>query len=201
MNLLSALAPVPMPTSHPIVHQLRHGWSWFVSVGVLVALLGVAALALVVSATIASVVVIGILMIVAGGAEIVMGIKSHNLSRFFLWILGGVAYIAVGGFALAQPLVAAALFTLVLGIGMVAVGLIRIYIGSHLCNQTRRSVMLAGLAAAVVGVIILIGWPTNSFVVLGVLLGLDLIFWGVSWIVLGLRLHSHHAHYIQTAAQ
>jgi uncharacterized membrane protein HdeD (DUF308 family) len=61
--------------------------------------------------------------------------------------------------------------------------------------------MLAGLAAALVGVFILIGWPTNSFVVLGVLLGLDLLVWGVSWIVLGLRLHSHHSHYIQTAAQ
>ena len=201
MNLLTALAPVPMPTSHPIVHSLRHGWAWFVSVGLLVTLLGVAALVLVISATIASVVVIGILMIIAGGAEIVMGVKSHTLSRFFLWIFSGIAYIGVGAFALAQPLVAAALFTLVLGLGMVAIGLIRVYVGSHLCNQTRRSVILAGLAAAVVGVIILIGWPTNSFIVLGVLLGLDLIFWGVSWIVLGLRLHSHHAHSIQTAAQ
>jgi uncharacterized membrane protein HdeD (DUF308 family) len=201
LNLLTALAPVPMPTSHPIVHSLRHGWAWFVSVGLLVTLLGVAALVLVISATIASVVVIGMLMIVAGVAEIVMGIKSHNLSRFFLWILGGIVYIAVGAFALAQPLVAAALFTLVLGLGMVVIGVIRVYIGSHLCNQTRRSVILAGLAAAVVGVIILIGWPTNSFVVLGVLLGLDLIFWGVSWVVLGLRLHAHHTHYIQTAAQ
>lgn len=201
MNLLTALAPVPMPTSHPIVHSLRHGWAWFVSVGLLVTLLGVAALVLVVSATIASVVVIGILMIIAGAAEIVMGVKSHSLSRFFLWILSGIAYIAVGAFALAQPLVAAALFTLVLGFGMVAIGLIRIYIGSRLCNQTRRSVIFAGLAAALVGVIILLGWPTNSFVVLGILLGLDLIFWGVSWIILGLKLHSHHAHDIQTAAQ
>ncbi len=201
MDLLNVLAPVPMPTSHPIVHQLRHGWAWFVSVGLLVALLGVVALVLVVSATIASVVMIGILMIIAGVAEIVMGIKSHRLSSFFLWIFGGIAYIAVGGFALVQPLIAATLFTLVLGAGMIVVGLIRVYIGSHLCDKTRVSVMLAGLAAALVGVFILIGWPTNSFVVLGVLLGLDLLAWGVSWIVLGLRLHSHHSHYIQTAAQ
>lgn len=200
MDLLNVLAPVPMPTSHPIVHQLRHGWAWFVTVGLLVALLGIVALVLVVSATIASVVMIGILMIIAGVAEIVMGIKSHRLSSFFLWIFGGGAYIAVGAFALAQPLIAAALFTLVLGIGMIVIGLIRVYIGSHLCDKTRVSVMVAGAAAALVGVFILIGWPTNSFVVLGVLLGLDLLVWGISWIVLGLRLHSHHAHYIQTAA-
>jgi uncharacterized membrane protein HdeD (DUF308 family) len=186
---------VPSPTKPAslgsIIERLRHRWGWFVAVGVLIMLLGLAALLLVVSATIASVFAIAIFMIVAGGAEIVMGFSAHNWCRFFLWIVGGIAYIVVGAFALAQPLMAAAVFTLVLGAGMVAMGIIRIYVGSHLGTGARRPAIFAGFVTTLVGAIILIGWPTNSFIVLGLLLGLDLMFWGASWVALGWRLRAH----------
>lgn len=200
MDLMIPSLPLPGKPMRfgRLVDHLHHGWSWFLGVGILITLLGVTALALVVSATIASVVVIAIFMIVAGGAEILMGFHAHNWCRFFLWIIGGLAYIAVGAFALAQPLMAATVFTLVLGIAMVALGLIRIYIGSHLGPGARRPALLSGLVAAAVGVVIVIGWPTNSFIVLGFLLGLDLMFWGGSWIALGLRLRAHPDRKVET---
>jgi uncharacterized membrane protein HdeD (DUF308 family) len=174
-----------------VMERLRHRWIWFVGMGSLFMLLGLTAVALVFSATIASVFAIAIFMIVAGGVEIVMGFKAHNWCRFFLWIFGGLGYIIVGAFALAQPLMAAAVFTLVLGVGMFAVGLVRIYVGSHLGPGARRGPLAAGFVTMAVGTVVVIGWPTNSVVVLGLLLGLDLIFWGGSWIWLGLRLRRH----------
>lgn len=190
---------VPTPGSGPLhstglgtlIERLRHRWGWFVGLGALIAALGVIALVLVVSATLVSVFVIALFMVVAGGAEIVMGFNARNWCRFVLWIFGGIAYIVVGAFALAQPLMAAAVFTLVLGAGMVAMGVIRIYVASHLGKGARVPSMLAGAVTLAVGGIILVGWPTNSLVVLGILLGLDLIFWGGSWIALGLRLKAH----------
>lgn len=193
MKPLIESAPIPEKPGSlgSIIERLRHRWGWFVAVGVLITLLGLAALLLVVSATIASVFAIAIFMIVAGGAEIVMGFNAHNWCRFFLWIFGGLAYVVVGAFALAQPLMAAAVFTLVLGASMAATGFIRIYVGTHLGPGARAPVIFAGFVTSAVGIIILIGWPANSFVVLGLLLGLDLMFWGVSWIALGLRLRAH----------
>jgi uncharacterized membrane protein HdeD (DUF308 family) len=91
--------------------------------------MGVAALILVVSATIASVYTIAIFMILAGGAEIPTGLSAKTWGRFLLCIFAGLAYIVVAAFALAQPLVAAAFFTLVLGSGMIATGIVRIYLG------------------------------------------------------------------------
>ncbi|HYP58373.1 MAG TPA: DUF308 domain-containing protein [Beijerinckia sp.] len=173
------------------IERLRHRWGFFVAFGVLVGLLGLAALGLVVSATIASVYTIAIFMIIAGGAEIVTGFGAQSWGRFFLWILAGLCYIVVGAFALAQPLVAAALFTLMLGAGMVATGVVRIYIASQLGPGHRGLVMLAGAVTALVGLLIILGWPANSFFILGILLGLDLFFWGASWIVFGLRLRRH----------
>jgi uncharacterized membrane protein HdeD (DUF308 family) len=173
------------------VGQLKHRWGWFVAFGVLMFLLGIAALLLVVSATIASVYTIAVFLIIAGGAEIALGISSRSWGRFFLWIIGGIAYVVVGAFAFARPLMAAAVFTLLLGAAMLVTGLIRVYMGTHLGKGVRGSVIFAGIVTAVVGFIIILGWPTNSFIVLGLLLGIDLMIWGASWIMLGLRMKAH----------
>lgn len=170
------------------LEHLRHRWGIFVGFGVLVVLLGLTALILVFSATIASVFTIAIFMIIAGGAEVVMGISTRSWGRSFLWIIAGLAYIVVGAFALAQPLIAAILFTLALGAALLVTGIVRIYLASHLGAGARRPVLIAGAITALVGLVILIGWPTNSFFILGTLLGIDLLFWGGGAIALGLRL-------------
>jgi uncharacterized membrane protein HdeD (DUF308 family) len=175
------------------VERLRHRWAWFLALGCLMFLLGISALVLVISATIASVYTIAVFMIIAGGAEIVMGFGSRSWGRFFLWVIGGIAYIIVGAFALARPLLAAEVFTLMLGAAMLATGIIRVYMGSHLGKSVRGTVIFAGIVTATVGFIIILGWPTNSFIVLGLLLGIDLMIWGASWITLGLRMRAHAA--------
>jgi uncharacterized membrane protein HdeD (DUF308 family) len=153
--------------------------------------MGGAALVLVVSATIASVYTIAVFMIVAGAAEIATGLGAKTWRRFVTWIIAGLAYIVVAVFALAQPLIAAAFFTLLLGAGMIATGVVRIYLGSHLGAPLRGPILFAAALTALFGVLIVAGWPANSFAILGVLLGLDLAFWGVAWIWFGLRLRRY----------
>lgn len=114
------------------IESLRPRWRWIVALGVLIAGMGLAALILVVSATIASVYTIAVFMIISGAAEIATGVGAKTWGRFLLWIIAGLAYIVVAAFALAQPLIAASFFTLVLGIGMITTGLVRIYLGAHL---------------------------------------------------------------------
>ncbi|HEX3495629.1 MAG TPA: DUF308 domain-containing protein [Methylocella sp.] len=86
-----------------------------------------------------------------------------------VWIFAGLTYIVVAAFAVAQPLVAEAFFTLVLGAGMIATGVTRIYLGVRLGASPRHPVLLAGVLTALVGVSIVAGWPANCFVILGVL--------------------------------
>ena len=179
------------PGSEPLggmAERLRHRWGWFVGFGALAAILGLAALVLVVSATIASVLTVAIFMIITGGTEIVMGFGSQTWGRFFLFILLGLLYIIAGAFALAQPLLAAAVLTLMLGWALVATGAVRIWLGTHLPPGSKSMMILAGVATLLFGFVIVLGWPGNSFFVLGIILGLDLLFYGASMIAFGMRL-------------
>ena len=65
------------------IESLRPRWLWIVGLGTLIASLGVAALILVVSATIASVYTIAIFMILAGAAEIATGLERQDVGPVF----------------------------------------------------------------------------------------------------------------------
>lgn len=173
------------------MEKLRHRWGWFVAMGALAVLLGVLALGMVVHATITTVYIIAVFMIIAGAAEITVGVNSKDWGHFFLWVLAGLFYIVAGAFALAQPYHAAVILTLMLGSAMLAAGIVRVYIGTHMHSHAKTMVILGGSVTALVGLLIILGWPTNSVVILGTLLGVDLLFTGIMWAGFGLRLKNH----------
>ena len=185
-----ALAP-SHATLGTAMEKLRHRWGFFVGLGALAILLGVIALGLDVLATLTAVYIIAIFMIVAGGSEIVVGVNAKDWSHFFLWIVAGVFYIVAGAFAFAQPYHAAVVLTLILGASMLAAGIVRIYIGTHMHSHAKTMVIVGGAVTALVGLVILLGWPTNSLAILGMLLGIDLLFTGFMWVGFGLRLKNH----------
>ena len=174
--------------SSPVSPALRDRWGWFVGFGVLAAALGVVALSTVVLSTVASVFLIGVCMIVAGGVEIGIGFNARRWGWKATWIVVGLLYIVAGAFALAQPLVAAALFTLLIGAAMTATGVMRILAGVQMTDGPKAMVLVAGAVTTLLGILIIAGWPASSLVVLGTFLGIDLLLYGLAWIGFGLRL-------------
>jgi uncharacterized membrane protein HdeD (DUF308 family) len=120
-------------------------------------------------------------------APIATGLSAKTWGQFFLSIGAGLAYIVAASFALAQPLVAAAFFTLLLGAAMINTGVVRVFLGAHL-DAPLGCPIFYRLPDHMFSVIA--GWPADSFLVSGTLLGLDLLFWGFAWIGLGLRLRN-----------
>ena len=177
------------------IERLSRRWGWVVAAGALIVAFGVFALALALSATIASVFLVGFFMLLAGLFEIGIGIASRRWSRFLLWIAAGLLYAVAGAAAIAEPVFAAIFFTLILGAGFVATGSLRLWIAFHLPARRARGLkVLSGMATIVLGLAILVGWPGDSLFALGLLLGLELIFRGAGWIGFGLILHAHRHH-------
>jgi uncharacterized membrane protein HdeD (DUF308 family) len=142
-------------------------------------------------ATVASVWVVGVMMLIAGVAEVVSAFQVKSWARFFFWLILGILYIFAGFVAFENPLLTAVWLTLFLGAALVASGIVRIFLGFNMkAGSPWVWVVVSGLITLLLGVIILAHWPVSGVYVLGIFLGIDLVFAGASWIGLGLGLRN-----------
>lgn len=192
----TTLPPPAEPKAHSLgsaLERVRARRGLIIGFGVLAALLGLVALVLVETATVASVLVIGVFMVAAGVLEIIVGLRTRTWGRMLLWEAAGLLYLIAGSFAIAAPEVASVVLTLLLGAGLLATGVVRIIVGVRMAgSRTRGGLIAAGLFTALLGLLIVIGWPGNSVLVLGTILGIDLAVYGLTWIVFGVRLGARH---------
>ncbi len=170
---------------------LRAKSGWIVALGVVYVLAGIIALGSVVMATVVSVFVVGIMMLVAGFAEVINAFQIKNWGKFFLWLVLGALYIVAGFLTFENPLLAAALLTLLLGCALIASGVMRVVLGFSMKGELPWvGVVVSGVITFLLGLVILIHWPVSGLYNLGVFLGIDLIFAGAGWIAVGLGLRN-----------
>jgi uncharacterized membrane protein HdeD (DUF308 family) len=181
------------PQTSSELAPLRAKWGWIVALGVVYLLAGFIALGSVVVATVASVLVVGAMMIIAGVAEVFSAFQIKSWGKFLLWVLLGALYIIAGFVTFENPLLAAALLTLILGASLVASGIMRIILAFSMKQETPWIwVVLSGVITLLLGLLILAHWPVSSLYILGLFLGIDLIMAGAGWIGLGFGLHRAH---------
>jgi uncharacterized membrane protein HdeD (DUF308 family) len=173
------------------IERLRGKWAAITAFGVLLVVLGVAALFFSLIATIVTVTLNGVLFLIAGAAEIGIGMHSREWGRFFLWVVGGLVYIAAGLLCVVNPVLASVPLTLLLGAGLIAAGVVRAFLATQLPpDHPRALIFLAAGVTILLGLIIVSHWPLDSVYVLGTLLGVDLLFHGVGWVSFGMGLHA-----------
>jgi uncharacterized membrane protein HdeD (DUF308 family) len=178
----------PLSTSSD-VEPLRAKWGWIVALGAVYLVAGFVALGSVLLATVVSVFLVGIMMIIAGVAEVISAFEVRGWGKFLLWLLLGALYIIAGLVTFQNPLLAAAVLTLILGVALVASGIMRIILAFSVQREAPWIwVLLSGVITLVLGALILARWPVSSLYILGLFLGIDLIFAGAGWVGLGFSL-------------
>lgn len=171
------------------IEPLRAKWGWIFALGIIYLVVGVCALGSVVAATVASVYVVGIMMIIAGAAQVINAFQVKTWGKFFLWLLLGALYIVAGFSAFENPLLAAVLLTLLLGVALAISGITRLILAFSLKESAPWIwVALSGVVTLILGFMILSRWPISSLFVLGLFLGTDLVIAGISWIGTSLAL-------------
>jgi len=168
---------------------LRAKSGWIIALGVVYLIAGFIALGSVAMATVVSVLIVGIMMIVAGVVEVISAFQIKSWGKFLLWALLGVLYIIAGFVTFENPLLAAVLLTLILGASLVVSGIMRIVLAFSMKRETPWIwVALSGVITLLLGLLILARWPVSSLYILGLFLGIDLIIAGAGWIGLGFGL-------------
>src|ERR1700688_1781461 len=174
------------------LQPLRAKSGWIVALGVIYVIAGFVALGSVILATVATVFVVGIMMVIAGVAEVINAFQIKTWGRFLLWLLLGALYIVAGFITFENPLLAAAILTLFLGIALIASGIMRIVLAFSMQSVMPWIwVLLSGVITLFLGLVIVAHWPVSSLYILGLFLGIDLVRAGASWIGIGLGLKRH----------
>src|SRR5271154_2326942 len=154
---------------------LRAKSGWIVALGVVYVISGLIALGSVIFATVVTVFVVGVMMLIAGVAEVINAFQIKTWGKFLLWLLLGILYIVAGFITFENPLLAAALLTLLLGFSLVASGIMRIVLAFNMKEGAPWLwVALSGAITLLLGLVILAHWPVSGLYILGLFLGIDL---------------------------
>ena len=175
------------------IRALRPRWGWIVAFGIISLLAGLIALGgSTMFATTTAVYIVGFMMLFEGATEIVAAFNAKEWSHRILWLLLGALYVFAGIICLQNPFAAATILTLLLGFDLIIGGLVRIFLATRMRHGTPWGwVVFSGIVSFLLGLMIVAQWPASSFFVLGIFLGIDLIFIGSSWITIGMALKRH----------
>jgi len=170
--------------------SLRPAWWLFLALGLVSIIVGFLAISSAFIATLASVVVFGVLLLVEGITEVIHAVMVRNWRGFALHLLSAALYLIVGLFMLEDPVRAATVLTLLLAAVLLTGGLIRIIFSLVNRYPSWPWVLLNGVVDLILGGVILSGWPASTLWVIGLFVGIDLLFHGWSCVILALTLRT-----------
>jgi uncharacterized membrane protein HdeD (DUF308 family) len=165
-------------------------WWLFLVLGLVSVFVGLVAISAAFLATLASVTVFGVLLLAAGIAEVIHAVMVRNLKGFALHLLGAALYLLVGLFMLEDPVRAAAVLTLLLAAYLLVAGVLRVIFALAVQFVGWPWVLLNGVVDLVLGVMIWREWPGSSLWVIGLFVGIDLLFHGWSWVIMALTVRT-----------
>ncbi len=175
---------------------VREHWVAFLIEGILLAVLGLAAMIVPPLASLAITIFLGWMFLISGVAGLLLTFWARRMPGFWWSLLSAVLGIIAGVILLASPVQGTYTLTIVIGVYFLAEGVASImYALEHRRELTGRwSWMLtAGLMDILIAAIIIIGLPGSALWALGLLVGINLLFGGATLIGMALAAHSGNA--------
>jgi uncharacterized membrane protein HdeD (DUF308 family) len=171
---------------------VRQHWKAFLFEGILLVILGFAAIIVPPLASLAVTIFLGWLFLVSGIAGLAATFWARAMPGFWWSLASAVLAIIAGLILLARPIQGTATLTLVVGVYFLAEGVATIlYALEHRREVSARWswLLIAGLFDIVIAGLIIAGWPQSAAWAIGLLVGINLLFGGASLIgmALGVR--------------
>jgi uncharacterized membrane protein HdeD (DUF308 family) len=187
----SAFGPSSIENSREL-HLLREHWGWFLAMGIGMVALGVFAIswACLTTLTVTATWIFGFFLLASGIAEVISTFRVGRWSGMLIHLLIGLLYAVVGFMVIDQPETAAVQLTLLIAIFLIISGILRVIFAMVESFPGKGWVMLNGAIAFMLGMLIYKDWPLSGLWVIGLFIGIDLIFNGCAWVMLALGLRN-----------
>jgi uncharacterized membrane protein HdeD (DUF308 family) len=173
------------PLHHGLA-ELRGNWGWFMALGVATIVLGMLVIGTPWAGTFAVVWMLSIWLIIAGIAQFVGAFWARRWSGFFLTLLAGILYVAIGILIFDKPVTAAATLTIVIAAFLLVGGAARIVLSFMYRFDGWFWIFLNGAITFLLGLLIWRQWPSDSLWVIGLFVGIEMVFNGWAWVMLAL---------------
>ncbi len=176
-------------TSLSALERVRASWAWFVALGIGLIVVGFIASAHLVASTIVTVLYVGAMMLVGAIFQLTHAFSERGWKRKMLSIAGGLFYGLASLVLIYDPILSALNIALVLGALLVAAGVVRLI--SAIRHRSHRGwawIAASAVVTIVVGLLVLVTWPSVGLWLLGMVLAVDLVFQGWGFLAFGLAL-------------
>lgn len=167
---------------------LSKNWGWLLAWGAALVALGILAITYSVTTTLISVIFLGVLLAVSGAVIIFDSFKSSwgVWKEFSMHLAMGLLYLLAGIILIKGPVVGSLTLTFILAIFYIVLGIVRI-ISCATREMTNKGWRLASsILTLILGILILVEWPMSGMFIIGLFIGIDLIFTGWIFIITAL---------------
>jgi uncharacterized membrane protein HdeD (DUF308 family) len=182
-------SPSNSPGTHEL-HPLREQWWCFLLLGIALVVFGSFCIIDPLVPSLASVVFLGFLLMAAGIAQIVSAFWAGKWSGMLIHILIGVLYAVVGYMVIDAPVINMVLITKFIAIFLIVSGAFRVIAALAVRFHDWGWALLNGGVTFLLGVIINRQLPEAALWVIGLFVGIEMIFNGWAWVMLALGLRA-----------
>ncbi|MFI8307334.1 HdeD family acid-resistance protein [Streptomyces sp. NPDC085927] len=165
--------------------ELKSGFGRLAALGVILVVAGLVGLVYTGVATLTTMVLFGWLLLVGGAVSLLHAVQARHSNFFWLAVIVAALNIAAGVVVLRTPEAAAEALTMFAALLFLTGGLFRL-VGSMVVRGPQFGVtLLQGVLGLLLGILVLITWPSSSQYVIGAFLSLTLLFDGLGLIATG----------------
>jgi len=163
------------------MESIRENKGFFIFESLMFILLGTLAIALPGFVTLSVELLIAILFIIGGVVQLARMFQVEGASNIFATALSALVYGGIGILLLIYPQIGVLTLTMLLAILFFAQGLIQLYWGIISSRIRRRGWWIfSGVISIILAIIIWTQWPTSAIWFIGLLVGVNLLFYGFS---------------------
>ena len=195
---MSVMQPLAKPSSSIATAQsMRDYWSWFLAEGIILSILGLAAILVPPIAGVFATVVFGWLFLIAGIVGLVATLSAFGAPGSGWSLLSAFAAVIAGGVLLWKPLEGLMTLTYLLTAFFIVDGIFIIILAiAHRRELSGKWewMMVNGVIDLILAGIIIFGFPGTLVWAFGLLVGIDMIFGGASLIAMALEARKAPTH-------
>jgi uncharacterized membrane protein HdeD (DUF308 family) len=182
-----------MPTAN-LNDEIKKRATWSIIMGILTVALGLFLIAYPLATAALTTVLLGWVLIFVGIAQFIFALHSRTVGKFFLKLVLAVLY-GFAGFVIAFfPLSGVAALTLLLGMCLLGYGAVATVAAFQVRPVEAWGWLLVdGVAAILMGIMILARWPSSSLWAIGTLVGVSVLMGGISRIMVASKIRRRAA--------